>query len=183
MRVSCLPPVIDRSSRVLILGTMPGIRSLQQKQYYANPANHFWQLIYHLFDLTLEAEYNDRIKLIKARGIGLWDVLSRCQREGSSDTAIRDFEINDFSSLLSKYRGIRCLAFSSRRALDIFKAKVLPWCPEIHARGITLLTLPSPSGQNARMNFAAKLKMWQTLNDFLEKMNQDPSTSPIFEDR
>ena len=84
------PPIVDQHCRVLILGTMPGIRSLELQQYYGHPGNHFWRILFRLFDEPFTTDYAQRIDLLHRHHIALWDVLSHCEGEGSADTAIRN---------------------------------------------------------------------------------------------
>ena len=163
----CLPPIIDSNSRVLILGTMPGAMSLQKQQYYANPGNRFWNIIYGLFDLPLEKYYEARVNFVKTKGIGLWDVLAQCSRAGSSDSSIRDIVVNDFGGLLKNYPNVRCLAFSSRKAFQLFDKHVKLHSKEIEKRLIKLIVLPSPSGQFARMSYTEKLNAWRIIREYL----------------
>ena len=82
-------PIIDDKSKVLILGTMPGGKSLEKQQYYANPRNQFWKIIDNLFDETLPTDYEKKINFLKDKRIALWDVLKACSREGSLDANIK----------------------------------------------------------------------------------------------
>jgi len=89
-----LPPVLDAATRVLILGSFPGVASLAARQYYAHPRNHFWPLLGALLDLPLaDLTYERRLSALRARRIGLWDSIVRCARAGSADAAIRREEL------------------------------------------------------------------------------------------
>jgi len=166
-RLTCIPPIIDDNSRVLILGTMPGVLSLQKQQYYANPGNLFWKIIYGLFNLLPEENYDARVAFIKKKGIAVWDVLKHCTREGSSDSNIMDIEVNEFSELLKRYDRIKCIAFSSQKASQLFFKFVVPDTEETVKQRVKFLSLPSPSGQNARMNLTGKIAAWKRITDYL----------------
>lgn len=84
-----LLPVVNSSTKVLIVGSMPGKQSLEKQQYYGNPRNHFWPIISELLETTIPDEYAKRIALLENNSIGLWDTIEACEREGSLDAAIR----------------------------------------------------------------------------------------------
>ncbi|WPV65956.1 DNA-deoxyinosine glycosylase [Chitinophaga sp. LS1] len=81
-------PIVDENSKILILGTMPGERSLQQQQYYGHKGNQFWKLIFTLVDKPLSDNYEDKKRLLLNKGIALWDVLEYCERTSSADSAM-----------------------------------------------------------------------------------------------
>jgi len=168
LRLTCLPAVINIDSRVLVLGTMPGAQSLQKRQYYGNPGNRFWRVLYGLWDLPPEADYTARIEFVKSKGIALWDVVKQCTRAGSSDSNIKDITVNDFGALLEKYPGVRCLAFSSQKASQLFQKYALPRLGGEEASALDFIVLPSPSGHNARVSFPQLLAAWQKIRDYLQ---------------
>ncbi|MFJ6265068.1 DNA-deoxyinosine glycosylase [Lysinibacillus xylanilyticus] len=67
-----LSPVIDLSTKVLIVGSMPGKQSLEKQQYYGNPRNHFWPIIGEILEMDVPQDYGQRLKLLKDHHIGLW---------------------------------------------------------------------------------------------------------------
>ena len=84
-----LPPVIGPRTRLVVLGSFPGVASLQAGQYYAYQRNHFWPIVSALWGVDLAAlPYAERLEQMLARGLGLWDVYASCRREGSLDSAI-----------------------------------------------------------------------------------------------
>ena len=150
-------PIIDTNSKVLILGSLPGNRSLELTQYYAYPTNHFWKIITEIFNVTCLADYEARIAFIKNKRIALWDVLYRAQRNGSLDTAIRNEVPNDFSSLFDVYKEIRAVGLNGRKAEHSFKNHVIP---ELKQFDRTIVGLPSTSAANT-MRFDNKLQFWR----------------------
>lgn len=150
-----LPPLIDNSSRILILGTMPGDQSIARQQYYGNRGNHFWKIMFLIFDKDYSLSYDDRKALIKANRIALWNVLASCIREGSSDARITNEVANDFTDLHIQYPAIRYIFFESKTAARWYQKYVIPH-PDILYH-----TLPSTSGLNAGISFSQKVEMWQ----------------------
>ena len=103
---TAFPPIVDANSKVLLLGTMPGDRSLRLQQYYGHAGNHFWKLIYTLFGEPLEPEYEARKLFLLAHEIALWDVLESCTCEGSLDSNIKNEVVNDFAAFYEQHPGI-----------------------------------------------------------------------------
>jgi hypoxanthine-DNA glycosylase len=152
--LTCFPPVVDRKTGILILGSFPGVASLQAQQYYAHPRNQFWRLLSALLEEDFVAlPYEQRLKRLLAHRVGLWDVIGACEREGSLDTAIRNAQANDFEMLKTRCPALRRIAFngktSGRHAGSFAEA------------GFETIVLPSSSPAHAAMNFEQKLALWR----------------------
>ncbi|VTU28038.1 DNA-deoxyinosine glycosylase [Variovorax sp. SRS16] len=154
-RLAGLAPLVSRDTRVLVLGSFPGGRSLAEQQYYAHPQNHFWKILQAIWpDSPLPAgadNYPARGAWLLARGLGLWDVYAACEREGSLDSAIRNPVANDIAGL-----HLPQLAAIAHNGAESFK----------HARhtqglGVPVYRLPSSSAANASWSFARKREAWQ----------------------
>jgi methylated-DNA-[protein]-cysteine S-methyltransferase len=161
-RVRSLDPIIDKNSRVLILGTMPGPESLRRKRYYANPGNQFWKIIYRVLDESEDppSEYEQKIEFLRENGIALWDVLKSCEREGASDSMISNGQPNDFGSLPRDCPGLKRIFFNGKKAEHLFKNY---GCAEL----VKSKRLPSTSSANARMSAEEKIRCWRVIRDFL----------------
>lgn len=108
-RISSFPPIIDHQSEILILGSVPGIRSLEKQQYYGHPQNKFWKIIFELFHEEFTENYPDRIDVLKKNHVALWDVIDSCERKGSLDSEIKNEEANQIPELLEQYPNIRAV--------------------------------------------------------------------------
>ncbi|MCZ8514527.1 DNA-deoxyinosine glycosylase [Paenibacillus filicis] len=161
--VTGLPPVVFSGARLLILGSMPGEASLQMRQYYGNPRNHFWRLMYALLDGggVPDADYEARLWFLRSRGVALWDVLQTCERQGSLDSAIRRPRANDFAALFGAYPGIRHVFFNGNAAADLFRRHAAA-AAAMHAASYAQLPSSSPA---RAMAFEAKLAAWQPLRE------------------
>jgi hypoxanthine-DNA glycosylase len=153
-----LPPLIDAHTRVLILGSFPGVRSLQTQQYYAHPQNQFWKLIFSIFSAISREEYcsssyEKRSALLLAHGIGCWDVYASCEREGSLDSAIRNAQLNDLASLKTLCPQLQAIAHNGGESYAHAK--------HTQALGLPVYKLPSSSPANASWSFERKLIAWQ----------------------
>ncbi|MCU0861570.1 MAG: DNA-deoxyinosine glycosylase [Methanomassiliicoccales archaeon] len=143
---------------------MPGRESLLKGQYYANPRNDFWRLVYGVFDeqLTPGISYSQRIEFLMARRLAVWDVLQSCERSGSGDESITNPAVNDFESFLKANPGIRCVCFNGKKARALFEEMVRPSL----TRRMGLITLPSSSPAHA-IAFGKKLERWSIIKAFL----------------
>jgi double-stranded uracil-DNA glycosylase len=149
-----LPPSLDRNTRVLILGSFPGEASLQAQQYYAHPRNQFWDLLSAVLGVDLrKLDYPDRLRALKARHIGLWDVIAACAREGSLDSAIRNAQANDFAMLKHQCPKLHLVCFNGKTSGKLE--------PQFAHAGFRTLVLPSSSPANAQWSFEQKLAAWQ----------------------
>ena len=114
-------PSININSKVLILGSMPGVKSLEEQEYYAHPKNLFWKFVGEVFsDINFDSPYTSRVQGLLNHHIGLWDVLQVCERAGSLDSAIKNALPNDFSSLSVQTPQLKKLLFNGRKAYDSF---------------------------------------------------------------
>ncbi|MEX1994680.1 MAG: DNA-deoxyinosine glycosylase [Steroidobacteraceae bacterium] len=156
------PPIARPSARLLILGSMPGVASLQAGEYYAHPRNQFWRIAGELFGFDPTARYAARTRALAAAGIALWDVVGRCVRTGSLDAAIDDATIlaNDFAAFLATHRRISRVCFNGRKAESAWRRHVLPDLPPL--RPFEYRLLPSTSPAYAGMSYRRKLKIWRS---------------------
>ncbi len=122
--VKSFKPIIDEECTTLILGSAPGIKSLELNEYYGHPRNQFWRLVYTIFDAEYEEDYQNRIAFLLKNHVALWDVIKHCDREGSLDTAIKNEEVNDFKKLFTDYPNIRTVIFNGDKAYKTFKKLV-----------------------------------------------------------
>jgi len=157
-------PVIKKNCRVLILGSMPGVASLQEQQYYAHPRNVFWLIMEEIFGIDRGSNYDERCTKLTDRGLGVWDVLKMCRRPGSLDSSIETAseQANDFVRLFSDYRSIRAVFFNGGAAERLYKKHVLK-LDETHQYDLLYQRLPSTSPAYAAMRFDGKLELWRRI--------------------
>ena len=155
------PPVSSPEARILILGSLPGVRSLSQVEYYAQPQNAFWRIMGEVYGAGPERTYPERLQRLVAQRVALWDVVQAGIRPGSLDSAIvrSSIEVNDFVAFLGSHPRIELICFNGRTAADLYTRRVLPSLPA-QARRIAMRTLPSTSPAFATMRFKDKLRHW-----------------------
>ena len=157
------PPICDSRARVLILGSMPGVASLDAGQYYAHPRNTFWPIMGELFGADPGLPYDERCKALLATGVAVWDVLRQCVRKGSLDANIaRGSEVaNDLAELFASRLRIGHVMFNGQKAEQAFRRHVLrTLSPEVVDR-LTLTRLPSTSPAHAGRTYEEKLAAWR----------------------
>ena len=166
-RIYSFPPITSPGMRVLVLGSMPGEKSLQMQQYYAHPQNAFWKIMGELVGAGRELEYPQRIERLKENGIGVWDVLESCHRHNSSlDSAITDMQANDFATLFLRHPSLTHVFFNGGKAEEAYRRFVLRSLPENYDY-LRYTRLLSTSPAHAGMSYQQKLGIWQQILDLL----------------
>ena len=155
------PPIADTAARVLVLGSLPGRKSLEMREYYAQPYNAFWRIMGELAGAGPDLAYPERLVRLRACGIAVWDVLQAGEREGSLDSAIvpASIVVNDFNAFFERHRNVRTICFNGNTAAMLFKRKVLPGLGAQWA-AIERRSLPSTSPAHASLRFEQKLERW-----------------------
>ncbi len=151
-----LGPVVDPDTRLVVLGSFPGVASLAAQQYYGHPRNHFWPILSAIWGVDLQPlAYPQRIEAIRSRGLGLWDVYACCEREGSLDSAIEKARFNDLGSLKTRAPRLRAVAHNGGESARALK--------HTQSLGVAVHRLPSSSPANASWSFERKLAAWRAV--------------------
>ena len=166
--VESFPPQVGNGCRVLVLGTVPSLRSLELRQSYAHAQNLFWRFMGELYDAGPELPYAERIARLHAAGVGIWDVLKHCERPGSLDSSILvDSEVaNDIPGLLDTHPTIRAIALNGGKAQQVFARRIRPLIRPERLVDLEILELPSTSPANASIPRDVKLARWRTMLDW-----------------
>lgn len=161
-RIRSFAPIAGRGARVLILGSMPGKRSLEAREYYAHGQNAFWRIVGELLAIDPRSPYRKRLRALKAARIAVWDVLHSCTRTGSMDSDIDgDSEIaNDFRAFFRSHREISHVFFNGAKAAASFKRRVLPG---LDTGALRYIRLPSTSPANASIAYERKREAWRAI--------------------
>jgi hypoxanthine-DNA glycosylase len=161
VRHASFAPHVAPDTRLLILGSLPGARSLAERQYYAHPTNQFWHLLGEVIDRPLaNMPYDERLAALRDAKVGLWDVIRSAERRTSSDSLIREAEAHDLAALVAELPGLRMIAFNGGKAAVIGRRQLPP------LEGIAVVDLPSSSAAHT-IGFAAKLERWRALRGAL----------------
>ena len=150
-------PSVNTKSEILILGSMPGVRSLTEQQYYAHPLNRFWKIMGRACnsDNILSLSYQDKLQVLLDSKIALWDVIQSCNRDGSLDSNIQNEKPNNILKLLKQFPNIKVICLNGNKAYSAFKK----YFPEL-LKQYKCCKLPSTSPANARYGFEDLFQEW-----------------------
>lgn len=155
--LSGFAPVLAPHTRILLLGSFPGVASLAQNQYYAHPRNQFWRLVGSCLGIELAGlPYAERLERLLAQGVGIWDVVAQCRRPGSLDSAVTGASVHPLADYLRQHAPqLQRIGFNGG----------LSWKLGRHLAdfGYAVHRLPSSSPAAALYSFEQKLTQWQPL--------------------
>ena len=161
VRKSSFPPIADARARLLVLGSLPGDRSLAEARYYAHPQNQFWALMSPVAGCDLTAlDYDVRLVALRDARIAVWDVIASAHRPGSTDAAIADLRANDLPAVIATLPDLRAVAFNGGTALRHGREAL----GALAAR-LAVVALPSSSPLHT-VGLAAKQPAWRALREW-----------------
>lgn len=155
-----LDPIFNNESKVLILGSMPSIKSREQCFYYANKTNRFWKIMENIFNIKLITK-EDKIKFLLNNKIALWDVIKSCNISNSSDSTIKNVIINDINKII-KISNIKCIFITGKIALKYYNKYLL------YKTKIEAIYLPSPSSANATYSLEKLIDEYKIMLDYID---------------
>lgn len=164
-------PVVGNEPRVLILGSMPSVKSLEENAYYGHPRNQFWKIIFELMGETLTENhthmpYAQKIHLIKHFKIALWDVYAQCERVGSLDSNIKNGHCNDLEAFIACYSSLRAVLFNGGKAASAFR-KHLNMKRLSQRYQVAFFKMPSTSPAYT-LAYEKKLDQWKVISQYLD---------------
>lgn len=159
-RISSFPPIVSKDSKILILGSVPGIKSLEMQEYYAHPQNKFWRILFELFQQDFTSDYAEKIQFLKRNGIAVWDVIDSCERKGSLDTEIKNANHHNILQLLQDFPSIKAIFCNGQKSFKTL-SKILP-----DDLQIPIMVMPSTSPAYT-IPYEKKLQEWSTVKSFL----------------
>ena len=158
--VHSFEPIFDSASQILILGTLPSVKSRETNFYYGHKQNRFWKVLAALFQEPIPETIDEKKHLLLRHHIAIWDVIQSCDIKGSSDSSIRNVEPNDFSKILEQSE-IQAIFANGQTAGKLYHKYVE------ERTGICAVTLPSTSPANAAWSlnqlvdsYEKELKKW-----------------------
>ena len=149
-------PVYDARSRVLVLGTLPSVKSREAAFYYGHPRNRFWAVLAAVFDASVPQSTDEKKALLLSSGVALWDVVGQCDIRRSADSTIRNVVPNDLAPILRTGQ-IRAIYTNGAKAAELYRKHLLP------ASGIEAVYLPSTSPANAACTLEELIEAWRVL--------------------
>ena len=157
LSISSFEPLIYENSNILILGSIPGEKSLQMKEYYAHPRNQFWKLLAAIYDEEVPIDYSDKLLFLKSHHIAVWDTIDNCTRKGSLYSNIQGETLNSIQQLLEDYPNIKHIFLNGSKAFELFKKQL-----KDHPVDIPYSRLDSSSPAYTK-SFDLKLKGWEEI--------------------
>lgn len=150
-------PISNSDTTILILGTMPGDKSLELGEYYGHSRNRFWKIISTITDNDLPMTYTDKKALLLKTKIGIWDVARKANRKGSLDSAIEDEEPNDLDNFIAKHKNLKVIGFNGTKSQVLFDKY-------FHRKSdLKYISLPSTSPANTGIDFDSICKLWRQI--------------------
>jgi len=156
-----IPPFFDETSRILILGSFPSVKSRESGFFYGHPRNRFWKLLAEMFGEPVPKTVEEKADMLRRRHIAAWDSIHSCDIEGSSDSSITNVVPNDFTQILQT-ADIRAVFTNGKKSHEIYTVYCLP------QTGRPAICLPSTSPANAAWNMDRLLGAWKQILEYLD---------------
>jgi hypoxanthine-DNA glycosylase len=150
-------PISNPDITILILGTLPGDKSLELAEYYGHSRNRFWKIISTITGNDLPLTYTDKKALLLKTKIGVWDVAQKADRKGSLDSAIEREEPNDLDDFIARHKNLKVIGFNGKKSQLLFDKYFK------REKGLKYISLPSSSPANAGIDFDNICRMWRQL--------------------
>lgn len=146
-------PIYNKESKILILGSIPSVKSRENNFYYGHSKNRFWDLIAKIYNEKIPVSVDEKTDLILRNNLAIYDVIKICDIEGSSDSSIKNAEINDINTIINE-SSISKIIFNGNKAYELYK--------KYETNKFTnLVNLPSTSPANARFSFDKLFEIWK----------------------
>ncbi len=150
------PPLYDKNSKILILGSFPSVKSREEKFFYGHVQNRFWKVTAAVFGCNVPVTTKEKKQFLYSNGIALWDVIASCEIEGSSDSSIKNAVANDLSPIFET-ANIKQVFVNGKTAEKYYnlytKEKV----------GMAAICLPSTSPANAVWTMEKLVEAWSII--------------------
>lgn len=159
-RIYSFPPIISKDSKILILGSIPGVQSLEKQEYYAHPQNQFWKILFGLRQENFTNQYAEKLNFLEKNKIALWDTIESCERKGSKDTEIKNEVENSILELLKNFPNIQAIFCNGQKS----HKNLMKILDKNNSRPIFVLPSTSPLHT---ISLEKKMESWKIINEFL----------------
>ena len=156
MIIHPIPPLFDKNSEVLVLGSFPSVKSREAQFFYGHPQNRFWAVIAAVYRQQKPLTIEEKKLLILENKLALWDVIAECEIEGSADSTIKNVKANDLSIILQN-SAVERIYVNGKTAEKYYNKYTLP------QTGVKAVCLPSTSPANAAWGFEKLVKAWSVI--------------------
>lgn len=148
-------PVYDENSKVLILGSLPSVKSREAGFYYGHPQNRFWKVLAALLSCPVPETIEQKKRMLLTHHVAVWDVIESCDIIGSSDSSIKNVVPADIGKLLENADIGRIFA-NGKKAESLYKKYIFP------KTKVSVTALPSTSPANAACSLEKLVEVWGT---------------------
>lgn len=150
-----IPPVYDKNSKILILGSFPSVKSREAKFFYGHPQNRFWKVLSAVLGCDCPVTTEEKKAMLLSHNIAVWDVIGSCEITGSSDASIRSVVPNDIAALV-KETSIIAIFANGAASYNMYKR----YCRD--TVGLEAVKLPSTSPANASYSLERLTEEWSS---------------------
>ena len=158
-KLHTIPPLYNKDSRVLILGSFPSVKSREQAFFYGHPQNRFWRVLADIFESEVPINIEDKKRIIFNNRLALWDVIAECEITGSSDSSIKKVVPNDISKILAD-SDIKAIFVNGRTAEKYY----IRYTEQLI--GKKAVCLPSTSPANASWSIERLCEEWKIIKEY-----------------
>ncbi|MBO5223465.1 MAG: DNA-deoxyinosine glycosylase [Clostridia bacterium] len=158
MIIHPIPPLFDKNSKTLILGSFPSVKSRESSFFYGHKQNRFWQVISKIFDEKTPVTIEEKKQLILSNNLALWDVIGSCDIDGSADSSIKNAKANDLTIILNTAQ-IQRIFVNGKTALKYYDKLIKP---TINRQAVLL---PSTSPANAVYSLEKLVEEWKIIKN------------------
>lgn len=149
-------PIFNKDSKILILGSLPSVKSREEGFYYGHPQNRFWSVLSSIYNLEIPKTVDEKIKMLINNNIAIWDVIESCDIIGSSDSSIKNVIPADLSKILNNNK-IQNIYANGKTASKLYKKY------SEKNTGIKIIELPSTSPANATYTLDRLIEAWKVI--------------------
>jgi hypoxanthine-DNA glycosylase len=151
-----IPPIYNKNSKILILGSFPSVKSREQQFFYGHKQNRFWKVLSQILEYPLPQDISQKREMLLNNHIALWDVIASCSITGSSDASITDVVPNDISQILET-ADIQAIYCNGTKAYELYQKYIYP------TNKIQAKKLPSTSPANAAYSMERLVEAWKII--------------------
>lgn len=156
-----IPPLYQKDSKILVLGSFPSVKSREGQFFYHHPQNRFWKVISSIYQEPLPQTIEEKQAMLYRCRIAVWDVIQSCDIVGSSDSSIKNVIANDLSVILTT-AAIRKIVVNGNTAYQHYMKYIYP------KTGIEPIRLPSTSPANAASNLDKLVEAWSVIKQYTD---------------
>ena len=155
-----IPPVYDKNSKILILGSYPSVKSRENQFFYHHLQNRFWKVLSSVLDKDTPITIDEKKDFLLDNNIALWDVIASCDIEGSSDSSIKNVVANDLNKIIDTC-DIKQIFCNGGKSFELYKK----YCEK--NTNLKAIKLPSTSPANARFSLEKLVEDWKVIQDYI----------------